>query len=781
MRGAIDDIGALTKAVEQLGDRAEKTMGILGGSAIGQGKANILSGSLGMIGGMVSGGFSMMPDVGGTLARAGGYYNSSRMMGGINRQQLSQATFSGLAGGLSSVGVDAMVAQNLSNMGVNFSTAAGSHYMNVVRGAGNATKYLNMETDKAATAIAGMNTGGMSATLMRNFGISTSSLQTGKAFTQAQIFEQLAQRMTAGRGRASVEDTRESLYRGALGASIAASGMTADQQAMFSQYMIERAKGNNMDLSDPKAMDKIRSSMAAAGNDNPFNAAYQINSSTTGAQAKGESQYIAGLQTAADNLDALNAISGDLAASFGALNSWAAAIAGSQPGGGAMQIGSSLVSGVTNIAGSMMMMSAASKMMGGGKGGFKLPAAAGKIGMGALKGLGVVGGVAGLGMSGFDAYSKGKSGQAMNAMDFGGAALSGAMLGGTIGSFFGPGIGTAIGAGVGALGGLAVAGISNMVGAAGGPSSNIAMGASSSTGRLQLMAPTKGAITAHFGQKGGLWGAGGHHGIDYGVSEGTPVVAAAAGTVSYNDGPALGQVIRVTHGGGYATQYAHLSRKSAPSGASVAQGELIGYSGNSGTQSTGPHLHFELWQGGSRINPAPYLGIGFSSSALQASTWGATADSLFNSGSAPAPSLVTVGTSGVSGGTQARAIQVSSLSGTASSASSTGTKGMGGSYGKISGRSMGNGYLSNVRGASEGILNVTQDGPVNVHQGETILPADVAKDYRKDKVFGSKKGGTSVVINLSIGQASESEARKFAKRVKEYLEEDNRIHSMGAA
>jgi hypothetical protein len=106
---------------------------------------------------------------------------------------------------------------------------------------------------------------------------------------------------------------------------------------------------------------------------------------------------------------------------------------------------------------------------------------------------------------------------------------------------------------------------------------------------------------------------------------------------------------------------------------------------------------------------------------------------------------------------------------------------MGGSYGKISGRNMGSGYLSNVRGASEGILNVTKDGPVNVHQGEAILPADVAKDYRKDKVFGSKRGGNNVTINLTIAQASESEARKFAKQVKEYLEEDKRIHSMGAA
>jgi hypothetical protein len=768
MKSSIDDIGALTKAVEQLGNQAEKTMGILGGSAIGQGRGNILSGSLGMIGGMVSGGFGMLPDVAGTIARAGGYYNSSRMMGGVNRQQLSQATFSGLAGGLSSVGVDAMVAQNLSNMGVNFSSAAGSHYMNVVRGAGNATKYLNMETDKAAVAIAGMNTGGMSATLMRNFGISTSSLQTGKAFTQAQIFEQLAQRMTAGRGRASVEDTRESLYRGALGASIAASGMTADQQAMFSQYMIERAKGNNMDLSNSKAM----AAMETPGNKNPFNAAYQINSSTTGAQAKGESQYIAGLQTAADNLEGLNKISGDLATTFGALNSWAAAIAGSQVGSGATQIGSSLVSGVTGIASSMMMMSAANKMMGAAGAGAKpgSPGAKPSVGVKALKGVGpgMFAAVAG-NSAGMVASQMGASSQVSNMLA---QAGNFAGIGAMVGSMIAPGIGTAIGAGVGALAGGTLGYFT------GGPENSVGTGSSSGSGSLQLMAPTKGPITAHFGQKGGLWGAAGHHGIDYGVSSGTPVVAAAAGTVSYNDGSALGQVIRVTHAGGYATQYAHLSRKSAPSGASVAQGELIGYSGNSGTQSTGAHLHFELWQGGGRINPAPYLGIGFSSSALQASTWGATADSLFNSGSAPAPSLLTVSTSGVSGGPQATAIKVSSMSGNASSSSSTSTKGMGGT---ITGRSMGSRYLSNVRGASEGILNVTQDGPVNVHQGETILPADVAKDYRKDKVFGSRRGGNNVTINLSIAEASESEARKFAKRVKEYLEEDNRIHSMGAA
>jgi hypothetical protein len=354
-----------------------------------------------------------------------------------------------------------------------------------------------------------------------------------------------------------------------------------------------------------------------------------------------------------------------------------------------------------------------------------------------------------------------------------GRAAEWAGIGATIGMFGGP-KGMAIGA---LLGGIA-GGVSGFF--SGGTGSSVGTGASSGSGSgsLKLMTPTKGQITAHFGQKGPLWSATGHGGIDYGVSTGTAVVAAADGTVSYNDGKALGQVIRITHAGGYATQYAHLSRKTAPVGTSVKQGEIIGYSGNTGTQSSGPHLHFELWQGGGRVNPAPFLGIGFSSSALQSSTWGDTSTGLFSPGSAPAPSLVTSTASGVSGGAQASAVKVSPLSGSASSSSSTSTKGMGGT---ITGRSMGSRYLSNVRGASEGILNVTQDGPVNVHQGEAILPADVAKDYRKDKVFGGKKGGTNVTINLTIAQASESEARRFAKRVKEYIEDDNRIHSMGAA
>jgi hypothetical protein len=395
---------------------------------------------------------------------------------------------------------------------------------------------------------------------------------------------------------------------------------------MFSQYMIERAKGNNMDLSNSKAM----AAMGTPGNDNPFKAAYQINASTTGAQAKGESQYIAGLQTAADNLEFLNQVSGDLATTFGSLNSWAAALAGSQVGSGAMGVAGSVVSGATNIASSMMMMGAAKKMMGGagagaGKGGKgfvgvnKPPAG---FNLKAAK----AGGVASLVLGGANLAMGVANGNGWGSKEF--SQNLGMMAGGTIvsiaGSFLGPG-GTIVGGLLGSMAGEYLGGLFGE----GGPSSNIAMGASSGGGGISLMAPTKGSITAHFGQKGGLWGSAGHHGIDYGVSEGTPVVAAAAGTVSYNDGPALGQVIRVTHQGGYATQYAHLSRKAAPAGATVAQGDLIGYSGNTGTQTSGAHLHFELWQGGSRINPAPYLGIGFSSAAIQASTWGVTADNTF--------------------------------------------------------------------------------------------------------------------------------------------------------
>jgi len=94
-----------------------------------------------------------------------------------------------------------------------------------------------------------------------------------------------------------------------------------------------------------------------------------------------------------------------------------------------------------------------------------------------------------------------------------------------------------------------------------------------------------------------------HTGIDLRCSTGTKVYAANAGTVTtagYSS--AWGNYIIINHGGGYTTLYAHLSRKNVAKNAKVKQGDVIGYSGNTG-YSTGPHLHFEINKNGSSYDP----------------------------------------------------------------------------------------------------------------------------------------------------------------------------------
>jgi len=89
----------------------------------------------------------------------------------------------------------------------------------------------------------------------------------------------------------------------------------------------------------------------------------------------------------------------------------------------------------------------------------------------------------------------------------------------------------------------------------------------------------------------------GYNGVDYGAPIGTPIYAVAGGEVivsrvsGYNGG--YGLYVVVKHPNGTQTLYAHLSRVAVSMGTSVAQGEVIGYVGNTG-RSTGPHLHFEV-------------------------------------------------------------------------------------------------------------------------------------------------------------------------------------------
>lgn len=95
-----------------------------------------------------------------------------------------------------------------------------------------------------------------------------------------------------------------------------------------------------------------------------------------------------------------------------------------------------------------------------------------------------------------------------------------------------------------------------------------------------------------------------HSGMDYRASYGSPIYAVADGTVSYagrNGG--YGRYVRINHAGNIGSGYAHMSRIAVSSGARVRKGQIIGYVGSTGL-STGPHLHFELYRGGAKVNPS---------------------------------------------------------------------------------------------------------------------------------------------------------------------------------
>ena len=95
----------------------------------------------------------------------------------------------------------------------------------------------------------------------------------------------------------------------------------------------------------------------------------------------------------------------------------------------------------------------------------------------------------------------------------------------------------------------------------------------------------------------------GHTGIDLSAPVGTPIRAAASGTVmraSHYSG--YGRYVNIKHTGSLNTAYGHLSRIVVRSGQHISQGQIIGYTGNSG-YSTGPHLHYEVIKCGSPVNP----------------------------------------------------------------------------------------------------------------------------------------------------------------------------------
>ncbi len=121
--------------------------------------------------------------------------------------------------------------------------------------------------------------------------------------------------------------------------------------------------------------------------------------------------------------------------------------------------------------------------------------------------------------------------------------------------------------------------------------------------------PVRGFITSKFGYRNSpIYGTTEFHcGLDIANDVGTPVHAAADGTVSAAGfSSSYGNYVKLQHGYGMATMYCHLSKIDVQEGQRVSKDEVIGAIGNTG-HSTGPHLHYEVLVNGVPVNPMKYI------------------------------------------------------------------------------------------------------------------------------------------------------------------------------
>jgi hypothetical protein len=738
---------------------------------------------------IMQGAASMMPNFGATINRATGYYNAIQAQGGnYGRASFERSVMNGLgAGGLTGPGSDAAVAQILSGSGVAFSNAKGSFFQSTLRGVGNMARYFNMSNESAANAMVSLSSGSMSSMLMRGFGVATSDT-SGRQLSTGQIINQLSARLS--RGKFTEKDVMNSFYRGNLGASLQSSGLSQDQQMMVVQSLMAQAKGKTFDPSSDQAM-KDAFGGASGKNGNPTDFQRGIYTSQSNAMGSAEGSYIAGASAAGKALEGLTIAGGTLAHVFGGLTAAATVLMGTMAGAGGMSVLGGVGKGMA--AGQLA------------KGGGKLPGFIGKMKAspvgGAIAKAGKLGGKMGAGgtaaavMGGVSMASDLSAGQGLGSKQFNSdlGGTIGGVLGGVIGTAIGP-EGTILGGIIGStLGGAVGSFIGGLTGAGGGRSSSGSFtgvgGGNSSAGTptqvkaFRLSKPVRSSVkpTAVYGQKtyqGKTIWPNGHNGVDFPVLEGTAVLAAADGNVvavhpDYNGELGLHIIIRHPDSpkGNMHTLYAHLSGANVKSGDSVSAGAVIGSSGRSGTKVTGAHLHFALQTSPSsadHINPAPYLdgipavlspddtGVTSSPDSMSgANNMSTSGSSTATTGSQTAPTATIQG--------DALTVGVSGIAGKAASISSqiNGGANMGGSNSKApAGTGVGGGNTSSISGV---ISSGVDGGGAAASMGAS----------------GGRGNGSNVTINLSIAKATDDEARRFATKVKQILEEDKRRDLMG--
>jgi hypothetical protein len=709
MAGALAAVSSVTGSASSMASMATGFIPGIAGAAISTG---IRVGQAGINFGLaqLSANATGMPGVGDVLNRAATYYNAGISAGGVNRSVMEAATFGTMRGGITSNGSDAYTAQYLTGAGMAFSQDPNSTYQQSLRSVANAAKYLNMPNQQAVAAIENLTSGSTSASLMAQFGIRTSDPRTANPLTQGQIFEQLAQRLTAGHPKASLAITQKQLRQGYLGQIINDAFQDPAQQAMFAQYMIERSKGTKMDLSNNAAMNKLLGGSAAGGNANPLAGMYDLNSNQAQNASKVESDYISGMSSAIGKIKALNDEFANMSSILKVTNAYLQVLGSSAGFQGKLQ----QVQGTNNF-----IKDTANAVTGG-----SLAVA----GAAALAGQFEVA-VPALAVSGISALVSNLAPAANTANQ--------------MGNYLNPFTGNT---------GKVIGGPTSTIGGTTMPDNGL-------QGNYKHVVPTSGAVTAPFGATGGPWGKGVHHGTDYGVADGTSVVAAADGVVdssTVGSGPySYGKYVVLNHGNGYKTLYAHLSQANVYPGDKVTAGQQIAKSGHSG-YVTGPHLHFEVQKDGAAVNPSAFM-----SGAIGINPKNAKSSSGTSSAITTDPHSINNIVPGV---TQLDPTAFTAYVPAASSILSVGATGV-----SATSPSVGLSFASS--NASSGGSDAGSGGPAS-----TMTLGGFSG-------YGSGSSGSSgspkVEINLSIANASESEARKFASLVKSYLEQDLQMSSMG--
>jgi murein DD-endopeptidase MepM/ murein hydrolase activator NlpD len=786
-----------------LGDQYKPTRNLLQAAmpSASAGKVAMVTSAIGNAPQILGGMNQMMPDVGETFNRMRTSYSAQVAGGFASRKMFESATFSAIGqNNQTGLNSDVQTGQYLVGRGMSIGSSTFNQTLKTV---GGVSQFMGMSNQAAGAAVEGLSSGAGSAGLLKNFGIYTGNPATGESLSPNQIIQQIKGRLTQGRGKYTTADVQDSLRKGSLGVTLQNSGLTPDQQSMVVAGLMGDATDSTTGSIDFDSQESMSAASKKLGG-NPDQPFMKIFGSQNKAMGKAEDAYAAGADVAAASLTALNEAAGTLAQTFGGLTAAMAVFGGAQVGQGAM----SLLGGAGNVGATGLMSKYGGKLGGAAGGAGGIGGMLGKAG-GVLKGAGAVGGAIGVGvnaMSAYDSAKQGADGWSVAGSALSGAA-SGALMGATIGSII-PGVGTAAGA---IAGGIIGAGASLIGSSMGGAEHDAAAGTGAGGGRASLMGggytgvgggdsqvngtstkPFRLAVpvrknttpTATFGQKEyqgqTLW-PNGHNGVDYPVGEGTPIYASADGEVSFaggGQGAQLGFHIMIKHpnspGGNMHTVYAHLSSVQVTQGQQVMAGSLIGLSGKSGTKITGAHLHFGLCRNGNTANsldPAPYMG-----GAVPANTQEDTGPAAADSNAAAASGSAGSGTGAMS--TSRDSLPAANVIG---SSVTSGVSGISGSATTIAG------LIGSSGGSTAG--GSMYDVPDGAGAGGDSMAAGVAESYAGSGVSlssmsgrkSSGGGGNNVTINLTIGQASEAEARRFAKLVKGMLESEEQLMRVGRA